>query len=177
MERLTSAATARFKRQYNPDGQLRWTEDQDGYPTDYGYDPVDDSLSTMTGPADPGNDDMRPVTNDYDEETAIGWVSGTTYTPGPALNGLQAYFGKTTEPRRAAAAAAPTSPRPTRQRQPHLRLGRLRPKPALHPRHNTDYTVRFAGDITLGDNGDPDREYPFQTDSRQRRPSSLTAKS
>ena len=140
-------------------GQLLWTEDQDGNPTDYSYDPVDNSLSTTTGPADPGNGDVRPVTSDFYDETAIGSVSGSSYTPGPALlNGLQAYFFKTPNLDSATSGGradfAETDPSSGNLA---FSWGASGPTELYSGGTNTDYTVRFVGDITLGANGDPNR--------------------
>lgn len=76
---------------YNAREQLLWTEDEDGNPTDYGWDTINDVLLTSTGPdADGAGPLARPVvTNRYDE-TQIG----TSTAPGAALEGLQAsYYG------------------------------------------------------------------------------------
>lgn len=76
---------------YNAREQLLWTEDEDGNPTDYSWDTVNDVLLSTTGPdADGAGPLGRPVTANRYDETQIG----TAATPGTALEGLQAlYFG------------------------------------------------------------------------------------
>ena len=93
-----------------------------------------------------------------------GSVSGSSYTPGPALNGLQAYFFKTPNLDSATSGGradfVETDPSSGNFA---FSWGASGPTELYSGGTNTDYSVRFAGDITLGDNGDPDREYQFQT--------------
>jgi RHS repeat-associated protein len=74
---------------YNARGQLLWTEDEDGNPTDYSWDTHDDVLVSTTGPDSDGAGPLaRPVvTNRYDETTI-----GTSTTAGAALTGLQGSY-------------------------------------------------------------------------------------
>lgn len=76
--------------EYNARGQVIWTEDQQGNPTDYSWDTVNDVLLSTTGP-DPdggGGPLARPVSSNRYDEQQIGTVS----TPGAALEGLQASY-------------------------------------------------------------------------------------
>jgi YD repeat-containing protein len=75
---------------YNAQDQLLWSEDADGNPTDYSYDPVDNELLSATGADPDGAGGLpAPVTGYRYDETQIG----TKTTPGAALGGLRgAYF-------------------------------------------------------------------------------------
>jgi RHS repeat-associated protein len=78
---------------YNGANQLLWTEDETGAPTDYGYDPVDGTLTSVTGPDPDGAGSLGRVTTGYRyDEKAIG----TATTAGTALVGLKGnYFDGT----------------------------------------------------------------------------------
>ncbi|MGQ0804673.1 MAG: phage head spike fiber domain-containing protein, partial [Actinomycetota bacterium] len=81
---------------YNTSSQMLWSEDADGNPTDYAYDLVDKTLTSVTGPDPDGAGGLdRPVTRFNYDEKAYGAVSGTSYTPGAALTGVQATYFKT----------------------------------------------------------------------------------
>ncbi len=74
---------------YNALNQLLWSEDADGNPADYSYDPITNALLTTTGPDPDGAGPLsRPVTSYRYDETQIGDAS----TPGAALTGLQGYY-------------------------------------------------------------------------------------
>lgn len=74
---------------YNGRDQLLWTEDEDGNPTDYSWDTVNDVLVSVTGPDPDGTGPLaRPVSSNRYDEKAIG----TSSTPGAALEGLQASY-------------------------------------------------------------------------------------
>jgi len=74
---------------FNALGQLLWSEDKTGAPTDYTYDPVDNVLLTETGPDPDGGGPLgRPVTTYRYDETSIGSSS----TAGPAMQGLQGSY-------------------------------------------------------------------------------------
>lgn len=79
---------------YNGSNQLLWTEDQTGAPTDYAYDPVDGTLSSVTGPDPDGAGSLGRVTTSYRyDETVIG----TPTAAGTPLAGLKAeYFNGST---------------------------------------------------------------------------------
>ncbi len=70
------------QEQYNAQGQLEWAEDQAGNPTDYAYDQVNDTLTSVTGPPDPGNGNTRPVTSYHYDEAAVGTPTGAPTCPG-----------------------------------------------------------------------------------------------
>lgn len=74
---------------YDAKDHLLWTEDEEGNPTDYAWDTVNDLLLTATGPDPDGADALaRPVTAyRYDEQQI-----GTASTPGAALQGLQGSY-------------------------------------------------------------------------------------
>ncbi len=77
------------RAQYNRKDLLLWSEDEDGNPSDYAYDPVNDVLTSVTGPDPDGAGPLsRPVTGYRYDETAIG----TPSTAGAALQGLQASY-------------------------------------------------------------------------------------
>jgi RHS repeat-associated protein len=79
---------------FNSQNQLLWSEDEDGNPTDYSYDPVDNVLLTKQSPDPDGAGPLtRPTTSyRYDERS-----SGDANNPGPALHGLQgAYYDNAT---------------------------------------------------------------------------------
>ena len=74
---------------YNGANQLLWTEDQTGAPTDYSYDPVDGTLSSVTGPDPDGGGTLGRVTTSYRyDETTIG----TATSPGTPLAGLKGNY-------------------------------------------------------------------------------------
>ncbi len=74
---------------YNDRDQLAWSEDEDGNPTDYSYDPVDYTLTQVQGPDPDGPGTLGRVTTSYRyDETQIGTAS----TPGAALQGLKAAY-------------------------------------------------------------------------------------
>ena len=74
---------------YSARDQLLWTEDEEGNPTDYAYDSVNDVLLTVTGPDPDGAGPLdRPITLNRYDETQIG----TSGTPGEALQGLRAEY-------------------------------------------------------------------------------------
>ncbi|HEU6446656.1 MAG TPA: PA14 domain-containing protein [Gaiellaceae bacterium] len=76
---------------YDAKDRLLWTEDEEGNPTDYNWDTVNDVLLSTTGPDPDGAGPLsRPITtNRYDEQQI-----GTASSPGAALTGLQAsYYG------------------------------------------------------------------------------------
>lgn len=84
--------------QYNEKSQFVWAEDADGNPADYSYDAVDNTLSSATGPDPDGAGPLpRPVTTYNYDETGYGSVSGSAYTPGTALHGLQASYYTTAD--------------------------------------------------------------------------------
>jgi RHS repeat-associated protein len=146
--------------QYNAKGQLLWSEDESagGDPIEYAYDAVDNTLTSVTAP-DSGNG--RPITIYNYDETKIGSVSGSTYTPGPAQSGLQARFFSTpylvgnVSPSRADAVTteAPSG-------GVIFNWGSSGP-PAIAGTA-TNYSVRLEGDIVLGSAGDPSRAYQFR---------------
>ena len=74
---------------YTRSDQLEWTEDQDGNPTDYTYDPVTNLLTSKTDPdPDGAGSQTRGVTSyRYDELTV-----GTASSPGLAMQGLHAAY-------------------------------------------------------------------------------------
>jgi RHS repeat-associated protein len=74
---------------YNSRDELLWTEDEDGNPTDYNYDTVNDVLlSRQDSDADGTGPLGRPVTSYRYDETQVG----NTASPGPGLQGLQAFY-------------------------------------------------------------------------------------
>jgi len=76
--------------QYDKQNRLAWSEDPDGNPTDYTYDPLSGALLTVTGPRPDGinGTQPRPVTTyRYDEQTI-----GTANTAGNPLTGLAASY-------------------------------------------------------------------------------------
>jgi RHS repeat-associated protein len=74
---------------FNDHDQLLWSEDEEGNPTDYTYDRVDDVLQTKQGPDPDGAGPLaRPTTSYRYDETS----SGDATNAGPALQGLQAAY-------------------------------------------------------------------------------------
>jgi hypothetical protein len=74
---------------YSDSHQLAWTEDKDGRPTDYTYDPVDGTLLSTVAPDPDGAGSLgRPTTSYRYDETKIG----TATAPGAALQGLRASY-------------------------------------------------------------------------------------
>jgi RHS repeat-associated protein len=70
-------------------GRQLWSEDEDGNPTDYTYNTIDDVVTSATGPDPDGTGSLtRPTTSFRYDETGIGGAS----TAGPALHGLQAAY-------------------------------------------------------------------------------------
>jgi RHS repeat-associated protein len=85
--RLGSGSERITLEQYNSQNQLAWSEDADGNPTDYSYDPLNNVLTSTTAPR-PGSGQARPVTTyRYDEQTI-----GTASQAGNPLNGLASSY-------------------------------------------------------------------------------------
>jgi YD repeat-containing protein len=136
--------------QYSPAGQLLWTEDEDGNPTDYSYDPTDGTLSSVTQPDPDGAGPLsRPVTSSNYDETAFG-TSGSSYTPGPALHGLQAYYYTT-----ANWVSSSSNGRPDALQTDvssgsfSFNWGATGPPALFSSGTNTGYSVRWVGDLTV----------------------------
>jgi RHS repeat-associated protein len=82
---------------YDGGGREQWSEDEAGNPTDYSYDPVDNTLTTMTRPDPDGAGPLpKPVTSYSYDEAAYGSVTGSTYAPGTPQQGVQAAYYTTT---------------------------------------------------------------------------------
>jgi RHS repeat-associated protein len=122
--------------------QLEWTEDQDGNPTDYTYDPGTDALLSKTEP-DAGG---RPVTRyRYDEQTI-----GTSTTPGLAMHGLRAaYYANPDLSGRPAA----------EQTDAQVDFSWGTSGPAALGYRNDNYAIRWTGTITVPEEAD----YTFTT--------------
>jgi RHS repeat-associated protein len=135
--------------QVNEQGQLLWSEDEDGNPSDYLYDPVDKTLVSVTGPDPDGTGALpRPVTSYIYDETAYGSVSGGTYTPGAALHGLQASYYTTINLVSTANNGRPDAiTNELASGNFALNWGNAGP-PALAGT-TTNYSVRFVGDLAL----------------------------
>ena len=79
---------------YGETDQLLWTEDEDGKPTDYTYDPVDGVLQKLEAPDPDGAGALlRPTTSYRYDETKIGTASSA----GPALQGLKSSYYATND--------------------------------------------------------------------------------
>ncbi len=140
-------------QQYNSAGQLLWTEDEDGNPTDYTYDAVDGTQLTVARPdPDAGGSMTRPVTTYNYDETAYGSVAGSTYTPGTALYGLQADYyttpnfvsGSTAGGGRPDAIETDVS-----SGSFSYTWGATGPPALFTSGSHTNYSVRFVGDLNL----------------------------
>jgi len=137
--------------QYSLQGQLLWTEDEDGNPTDYSYDPVDGTLLSITRPdPDGGGPSARPVTIYHYDETAYGSVSGSAYTPGPALQGLQADYYRTKNFVSSTGGGRPDAIETDLQSGSFSFAWGATGPPALYGSGtNTNYSVSYIGDLTL----------------------------
>ncbi len=78
-----------YQYQDNADGELLWSEDGFGKPTDYTYDPISNSLLSVQAPDPDGAGPLgRPtVVYRYDERSI-----GAAATPGQPQQGLQAWY-------------------------------------------------------------------------------------
>jgi YD repeat-containing protein len=135
---------------YTRSDQLEWTEDPDGNPTDYSYDPVTNALLAKSNPNPAGG---SPLTTSYryDELTI-----GTAQAPGPSLQGLHAaYFANATLSGRPA--VDQTDP------QVDFNWGNSGP-PALGGRSD-NYSVRWTGILTIPAGAEGD--YTFSTPLRR----------
>jgi YD repeat-containing protein len=152
--------------QYSDSGQLLWTEDEDGNPTDYSYDAVDNTLSSVTSPDPDGSGPAtRPVTSYNYEETAYGSVSGSTYTAGTALQGVQANYYTT--PNFVDTSGGTPVGRPTKAETAvqsgsfSFAWGAVGPPALFSSGTNSNYSVRFVGDLSIPAGSSPTME--FQT--------------
>jgi RHS repeat-associated protein len=135
--------------QYDGYGQLLWSEDEDGNPTDYSYESVDNTLLTSTRPDPDGPGILtRPVISYGYDEQAYGSLSGTTYTPGTALHGLQASYFKTKNFVNAANAGRPDATE-TAVSSGTLSFTWGSSGPPALPGTATDFSVRFTGDLAI----------------------------
>jgi len=134
---------------YTRSDQLVWTEDQDGNPTDYDYDPVTNLLRTKTDPdPDGGGSQTRPVTSyRYDEATI-----GTSTSAGTALRGLHAsYFPNEN-----------LSGRPTADlTDPLVDFNWGTGGPSVLGARTDNYSIRWSGLLTIPAGGEGD--YTFTT--------------
>lgn len=131
---------------YSERGALLWTEDEDGNPTDYTYDEVNDVLVSVTGPdPDGGGPLARPVTSYRYDEKAIG-TSGA----GPALEGLQASYYEN-----ANLAGRPKA----RQTDASVDFDWGTGGPAALPGRTDEFSVRWTGNVLVTTPG----EYLFST--------------
>jgi len=130
--------------QYNANDQVLWSEDQDGNPTDYVYDPLDATLTSVTGPDPDGVGPLtRPVTSNRYDETQIG----TSSTPGAALQGLQgAYYANTSLAGRSAARQTDSTV--------DFNWGANAPAPLGGGATPDLYSARWTGDINAASEGD-----------------------
>jgi RHS repeat-associated protein len=138
--------------QYNVQDQMAWSEDPDGNPTDYAYDPITNVLASVTGPT-PSGGTSRPVTRyRYDEQTI-----GTASTPGNALHGLAgSYFTNTTS-----LTGLPVSRETDRTPGSGGTTFSLSSWPSSVSGNTGGFSARWTGYITLPSNGD----YTFTTTS------------
>lgn len=132
---------------YNARDQRVWSEDTDGNPTDYGWDTVNEVLTSVTGPDPDGTGPLtRPVTSMRYDEAKIG----TATAPGPALQGLQAsYFSNVYLAGRPAA----------RQTDANVDFGWASGGPAALPGVSDSFSVRWSGNLSVAGEGD----YVFST--------------
>ncbi|MFY9587619.1 MAG: PA14 domain-containing protein [Actinomycetota bacterium] len=127
---------------YNDHDQLLWSEDADGNPTDNVYDAVNDVLLTTTGPdPDGGGPLTRPVTSYRYDETA----TGTTGTPGPAMQGLQASYYDNKN-----LAGRPTA----RKTDSTVNFDWVAGKPAELTGDSDTFSVRWSGNVDIPTTGD-----------------------
>jgi RHS repeat-associated protein len=134
-----------YQYAYNDRGNLFWSEDANGNPTDNTWDTVNNLLSQTQAP-DAGGGLGRPTTTyRYDEKTI-----GTPATPGPPLQGLQGWYWTNQNE-----AGRPN----VKETDPNVddNWGTTGP-PALNGQ-GSGYSVRWVGDITIPSTGD----YTFST--------------
>lgn len=132
------------RAQYGRGDQLQWTEDQDGNPTDYTYDPVTNALLSKQDPdPDGAGSQTAPITKYRYDELAIG----TTTTPGTALWGLRAaYF-----------ANADLAGRPaTEQTDTNVNYDWANGGPGALSFRNDNFSARWTGNLIVptGQEGD-----------------------
>lgn len=138
---------SRTLTQYNAREQLLWSEDEDGNPTDYSWDPVNDVLLSTTGPdADGAGPLARPVVGNRYDEVRIG----TGAAAGAALEGLQAsYFANVNLAGRPA----------TRLTDASVDFDWGSGGPAALNGQSDGFSVRWAGNLVIGSAG----SYTFST--------------
>jgi RHS repeat-associated protein len=125
---------------YNARDQLVWSEDEDGNPTDYAYDAVDHTLTSITGPDPDGGGPLpRPLLRYRYDETRIG----SETTPGPGLQGLSAAYYSN----------ANFSGRPkVRKTDPNIDFDWPTGPPEVG--RDCDYSVRWQGNLVVATEGD-----------------------
>ncbi|MEK6274323.1 MAG: PA14 domain-containing protein [Actinomycetota bacterium] len=134
---------------YDARNHKTWSEDEDGNPTDYSWDPADDVLLTTTGPdPDGAGPQGRPVTtNRYDEKQI-----GTSSTPGAALEGLQASYYEN----------ANLAGRPkVRQTDASVDFSWGTGGPSVLPGVSDNFSVRWVGNLIVTSAG----SYTFSTNA------------
>lgn len=146
---------------YSASGQLLWTEDEDGNPTDYSYDSTDNTLSTATAPdPDGGGSAPRPVTTYNYDETTYGSVTGSTYTPGAALLGVQAAYYKTQNFLSVSGVGRPDVAETDVSAGSFTFNWLTTGPPSLYSSGtNTNYSVRFLGDLIIPSGSTPTIEF------------------
>src|SRR5579871_1257322 len=142
--------------QYNSQNQIAWSEDPDGNPTDYSYDPNSNALLSVTGP-EPTGGTSRPVTTyRYDEQTI-----GTASTPGNALTGLAGTYWTNTTSLTGLPVSKQTDPAPGSGTTTFtFSTGGSWP-PSGVSGNTSGFSARWTGEITAPYTGD----YTFTTTS------------
>jgi len=145
--------------QYNNENQLAWSEDPDGNPTDYSYDPLSGVLLTSTGPRPDGINGTQPrpiTTHRYDEQTI-----GTASTAGNPLTGLAGSYWTNTTTLTGQPVARETDPAPgSGQTGFSFSVGSGWPPSAVSG-NTSGFSARWSGDITFPSTG----HYTFSTTS------------
>jgi RHS repeat-associated protein len=142
--------------QYNAQNQIAWSEDPDGSPTDYSYDPISNELLAVTGPS-PASGVARPVTSyRYDEQTI-----GTASTAGNALTGLAGTYWTNTTTLTGLPVARETDPAPGSGTTTFgLTAGSGWP-PSGVSSNTSGFSARWTGEVTVPQDG----LYTFTTTS------------
>jgi len=128
-----------YQYDYDETGNLEWSEDNAGNPTDNTWDAVNHVLLQTQAP-DAGNGLGRPTTTyRYDEQTI-----GTPTTPGTPLQGLQGWYF----------ASQNLTGTPIKETDPNVddNWGTTGP-PALNGQ-GSGYSVQWIGDVNLPSTGD-----------------------
>jgi len=125
---------------YSTKGQLLWTEDADGNPSDSTYDPVTNLMVSTTSPDPSGNSASVTARWRYDEASI-----GTSSAAGPAIGGLAATYY--TNPNRAGGGDG-------QRTDPTVDFDWGAGGPSILGGQSDNFSVRWTGYVSVAQTGD-----------------------